>query len=113
METEIRGTILAGLDAWAANDADAFAGVYTEDATVALHGGVSLSGREEIRAYMAKGFAGPFKGSRSCDEAESIRVHGDTATVVSLSGVVMPGQAAAAPEHLRRATWTLVRQDGR
>src|ERR1700730_11456411 len=50
--------------AWAANDAEAFVADYTGDASV-VQPGVYKKDREEIRATMAAGFAGPLSGSRA------------------------------------------------
>src|SRR5664279_656776 len=59
----VLGVIREVGQAWAAGDADAFAALYSLGATVVLPGGVYLTGREAIRAYMTAGFAGPMKGS--------------------------------------------------
>ncbi len=59
---------------------------------------------------MAAGFAGPLRG-RGADEAESVRVIGNGAIVVSRSGFRLPGEDAVAPDRQRRATWTLARND--
>ena len=99
----------ATVKAWTANDADAYARLYAEDATVALSTGVFLQGREEIRAYMTAGFAGMLKDSTGLDEPQSVRMPGpDTAIVISRSGFTLPGQEP----HVRRATWVLSRHDG-
>ncbi len=106
---EVLGALYA---AWAANDADAFAALYTEDATVAMPG-VYHSGREEVRAYMAAAFAGPLRGSRGIDEPRSIRFLGlDTAVIVSEAGILLAGETALPDERLRRATWVLARREG-
>jgi uncharacterized protein (TIGR02246 family) len=111
-ETAIRGVILATVAAWNANDADAFAALYANDATVVLQGGTFLQGRDEIRGYMRAGFAGRLKGTRGSDEQVSVRPIGDAAVVVvSLSGFLLPGEETPAPERVRRATWTLARHD--
>jgi uncharacterized protein (TIGR02246 family) len=108
---DVLGGIVA---AWAANDADAFAGFYADDATVVLPGGVFHVGRNEIRAYMAAGFAGPMKGSRSVDEQENVRFIGDNAAiVVSRSGFQLPGENRVPADRLRRATWVLSKRDDR
>jgi uncharacterized protein (TIGR02246 family) len=104
-------TIMATTAAWTRNDPDEFADLYAGDATVVLGGGTFLRGREEIRRFMTAGFAGRLKGTFGIDEQDSVRVIGDTAIVVSRSGFQAPG--ADAPSSLRRATWTLVRRDGR
>jgi uncharacterized protein (TIGR02246 family) len=112
-EAAVRAVLNGIVDAWGRNDADAFAGYYVEDATVVLPGGVYHQSREEIRDYMAAGFAGPMKGSVSTDQQENVRLIGDgTAVVISLSGFRMPGEVRVAPERLRRATWVLSKRGG-
>jgi uncharacterized protein (TIGR02246 family) len=114
--TTAPATVHAVLDAtvaaWDAADADAFADLYSAEATVVLGTGAFLRGREEIRAYMSAGFAGPLGGTRGFDEQISTRVLGDTAIVVSNSGFMLPGEDAVAPERQRKATWVLARQGG-
>ncbi len=110
-ETSAIDTIMATTAAWTRNDAAEFADLYAPDATVVLGGGVFLQGREELRQFMAAGFAGRLKGTYGIDEQDSVRVIGDTAIVVSRSGFNMPG--ADDPTMVKRATWTLVKQDGR
>jgi uncharacterized protein (TIGR02246 family) len=99
--------------AWTAGDADAFAALYTEDATVVLPG-VFHRGRPAVRDYMASAFAGPLKGSRAVDEPQDIRILGaDTAIVVSTAGIVLAGEQEVPPDRERLGTWVLSRQDGR
>ena len=98
--------------AWEAGDADAFVADYTDDASV-VQPGVYKKDREEIRATMAAGFAGPLSGSRATDHPEDVRfLTDDTAVVISEGGIIFPGQDAVASERLVRATWVLVRRDG-
>lgn len=98
--------------AWAANDADAFAAQYLDDASVVMPRVVHHS-RDALRAGMAAGFAGPLKGSRGVDDAASIRFAGpDTAIVVSTAGIVMAGEESLPGEREVHATWVLVRRDG-
>jgi uncharacterized protein (TIGR02246 family) len=111
-EKAVRAVLTGIVAAWAVNDADGFAAHYTKDATVVLPGGVYHQGQDAIRAYMAAGFAGPMRGSRSVDEPENLRLLGDAAVVVSRSGFMLPGEAAVPAERMRRATWTLTRSDG-
>ncbi|MGW5672005.1 YybH family protein [Micromonospora sp. NPDC003776] len=110
-EREVRDLLHALVAAWAAGDADAFAGRYADDATVVLPGGVFHRGRAEVRRYMADGFAGPLRGSTSVDEPEQVRIigAGDTAVVVSRSGFLLPGEESLPADRLRRATWVLSR----
>ncbi|WP_248959074.1 SgcJ/EcaC family oxidoreductase [Sphaerisporangium perillae] len=99
--------------AWADNDADAFAALYADDATVVMPG-VFHRGRSAVRDYMAGAFAGPLKGSRAIDDPQDIRViGGDTAIVVSKAGIVMAGERHFPAERERLATWVLSKQDGR
>lgn len=91
--------------AWTAHDADAFAQLYTTDATVTLADGTYLRDQDEIRAYMAAGFAGRLRGTTGLDEVESVRFAGpDAAVVISRSGFTPPAGM------VRRATWTVVRE---
>jgi uncharacterized protein (TIGR02246 family) len=88
-------------------------GVYADDATVMLADGTFLSGRDEIHAYMAAGFAGPLRGSSGMDEPESVRLLGDDAAVViSRGGFLLEGDSRPPAGRVRRATWVLSRRDG-
>jgi uncharacterized protein (TIGR02246 family) len=109
----VREILARSVKAWTANDADAFADLYAADATVMLAGGVFLRGRDEIRDYMAAGFAGPLGGTRGLDEVESVRPLGDDAAVaISLSGFLLDGETKPPADRLRRATWVLSRHEG-
>jgi uncharacterized protein (TIGR02246 family) len=98
-------------DAWAAGDADAFADLYTNDATVVLPGTHTWN-NDDIRTTVAAAVAGPFKGSRVLDEPQSVRFLGpDIAVVITEGGVLMAGQTELAAERLVRATWVLTKRD--
>jgi uncharacterized protein (TIGR02246 family) len=108
---QVLSVIHAVYDNWAAGDADAFAELYTDDATV-VQPGVHKKNKGEIRTTMAAGFAGPLKGSRVLDEPQSVRFLGpDTAVVITEGGVLMAGQAELPAERLVRATWVLAKQN--
>lgn len=98
--------------AWADNDADAFAALYLDSATVVMPAVLRL-GAAAVRDQMAAGFAGPLKGSRGVDEPQDIRIIGDTAIVVSRAGIILAGEQSLPPEREVHATWVLVKQDGR
>ena len=101
------------VDAWADNDGDAFAKVFTPDATLILPGNVYLKNREEIRQYMTKGFAGPYKGSQVTGVPVSVRLlRPDIALLLTDGGVLAPGETEVAPERAVRASWLLAKQDG-
>ena len=109
----VLNVIQAVYNAWAENDADAFAALYTDDATV-VQPGVHKKSKHDIRTTMAAGFAGPLKGSRVLDEPQSIRFLGsEAAVVITEGGVLMAGQAELPSERLVRATWVLTKQDER
>lgn len=111
-DAAVRSVLEAAYGAWADNDADAFAALYSDDATIVLPG-TYHQGREAIREYMAAGFAGPMKGSRPIDTPQNVRVTGDTAIVVSESVILMAGEESASRDRYRRATWVLTRHDGK
>ncbi len=107
----ILSVLQAVYDAWAAGDADAFAELYTDDATV-VQPGINKRNRCDIRTTMAAGFAGPLKGSRVLDEPQSVRFLGsDTAVVITEGGVLMAGQSELPAERRVRATWVLTKQN--
>ncbi|HKN95512.1 MAG TPA: SgcJ/EcaC family oxidoreductase [Pseudonocardiaceae bacterium] len=97
-------------EAWAGNDADAFAAVFTDDATMILPGSYA-AGREEIRRFMAAAFAGPYRGTRVFGEPKSVRALGsDSAVVVTLGGVLAPGDEKVSDERAVHATWVVTKQ---
>jgi uncharacterized protein (TIGR02246 family) len=107
----ILGVIEAAYDAWAVGDADAFAAVYTDDATV-VQPGILKTSREQIRTTMAVRFAGPLKGSRVIDQPHSVRLLGsDAAVVITEGGIVMAGESEVPAERKIRATWVLTKRD--
>jgi uncharacterized protein (TIGR02246 family) len=108
----VLNVIQAVYDAWADNNAEAFAALYTGDATV-VQPGVHKKSRDDILTTMAAGFAGPLKGSRVLDEPQSVRFLGsEAAIVVTEGGVLMAGQTELPPERLVRATWVLTKRNG-
>ncbi|NUR73168.1 MAG: SgcJ/EcaC family oxidoreductase [Hamadaea sp.] len=110
-EAAIRSVLGGIYDAWRAYDADAFADLYTEDATVVMPG-LFHNGREAIREFMAAAFAGRLAGTQGVDVPQSIRITGDAAIVVSHAGTLMPGEMTLAAERERHATWVFVRSGG-
>jgi uncharacterized protein (TIGR02246 family) len=112
-EDAVRDVLRRAMSAWSDNDADAFTSYYAEDVTVVLPAGIYHRNKDEIREYMAKGFAGPLKGSKGIDRQESIRILGDDAAiVVSLSGYQLPDEAEVSTDRLRRGTWVLAKENG-
>jgi uncharacterized protein (TIGR02246 family) len=111
-ETAVRDVLDGLYAAWAAGDADGIARLYAQDATVVMPG-VYHTGKEQVRAFFAGGFAGRLKGSSAVDESRSFRFLGDDAAiVVSEGGILMPGEATVPAGRMVRATWVLARPDG-
>ncbi|KOX24300.1 SgcJ/EcaC family oxidoreductase [Nocardiopsis sp. NRRL B-16309] len=125
--TTVNGTTIPGLSAedsahvtalpgrivsaWAGHDPEAFSRVFTEDGTMVLPG-VMCRGREEVRAFMAQAFAGPFKGTRVTGTPVSARaLGGDAAVLVTQGGVLAPGEEKVSDARAIRASWVAVRTD--
>lgn len=97
--------------AWAHQDADAFASVFTDDGTMIL-AGVYCEGRDEVRAHMAAAFEGRYKGTQVTGTPISIRSLGpDTAILLSNGGVLASGETEVSEGSAIRASWLAVRQD--
>ncbi|SDQ31186.1 SgcJ/EcaC family oxidoreductase [Thermostaphylospora chromogena] len=112
--TAVREVPQRVMDAWADNDADAFAAVFTADATMVLPGDVFVAGRDQIRAFMATAYAGPYRGTRVTGEPVSARfITPEVAVLVTKGGILAPGETEVAPARAVRATWVLAKQDGR
>jgi uncharacterized protein (TIGR02246 family) len=100
--------------AWAANDADAFAAVFTADPSFIVPGeDTYLRSRAEIRRYMARLFAGPLKGSRVTARPLDVRCVGrDVGVVVTQGGMLFGDETEVPRERIGRQTWTIVRHRG-
>lgn len=97
--------------AWERNDADAFAEIFTEDGTLVLPGDIHLKSREEIRAFLTKAYAGPYKGTRVTGTPIGVKHLGSDITLLTTQGGVMaPGETEVSPERAIRASWLLVKQ---
>lgn len=100
------------LAAWAYHDADTFADVFVEDGTMILPGSLS-TGRDEIREQMTKEWAGRWQGTQVTGKPISIRALGpDVILLLSLGGVLFPGETEVTKANAIRASWLAVRQDG-
>lgn len=113
-EAAIRTVLADSYTAWAAGDADGMVADYTEDATAIMPGSLR-DGRETIRQSMARGFAGPLKGSSTCNRQLSIRFLGpDAAIVISESAILLPGETEITDDHRKvNATWVFEKRGAR
>ncbi|GAA2394785.1 SgcJ/EcaC family oxidoreductase [Dactylosporangium salmoneum] len=108
-QTEVRDLMSRMAAAWEANDPDALAALYTEDAGV-VTAGTHAQGRDAIRAFMTAGFAGPLKDTTLSEDFERIRYVGqDIAIVNGVGGLVLPGEDTVQTGLRRRSTWVLAR----
>jgi uncharacterized protein (TIGR02246 family) len=98
--------------AWAAHDATAFAELFAADGTMILPG-VYKKGRDDIRAFMADAYAGPYKDTRVTGSPLDIKPLGaDAVALLTEGGVLAPGERELADAEAIRASWILVRRDG-
>jgi uncharacterized protein (TIGR02246 family) len=111
-ETAARGVVDSIAEAWAANDADAFADAYTEDASMILSGDRYLRGREVIRTVVGQQFKSGHQGTTLLQDIVDVRFLSPAATVViTEGGVLAPGETQPAPERAIRATWVLAKEN--
>jgi uncharacterized protein (TIGR02246 family) len=112
-EKEALGVPLRLVAAWAENDADGVAEVFTDDGILILPGDVYKRGRDEIRSFMAAAYAGPFKGSGVTGQPVDVRfASDDVALLRTHGGILAPGETEIAPELAVRSTWVVVKKDG-
>lgn len=111
-EKEALSVPLRLVAAWAKNDADGVASVFTDDGILILPGDVYKKGREEIRAFMAAAYAGPFKGSGVTGNPVDVRFAADDIALLRTHGGILPeGETEIDPELAVRSTWVVVKQD--
>lgn len=112
-QKEVLGLPLRLVAAWAKNDADAVADVFTGDGILILPGDVFKRGRGEIRSFLGAAFAGPFRGTNVTGRPIDVRFVGDAVALVRThGGLVAPGDLGIAPELAVRSTWVAVRDGG-
>lgn len=100
------------VSAWAAHDAEAFSQLFTPDGTLILPG-VYKKGRDEIRQFMAAGYAGPYKGTNVTGTPLDIKPLGsDAFALLTVGGVLAPGEKEVSSKEAIRAAWILVKNEG-
>ncbi|MEE4543362.1 SgcJ/EcaC family oxidoreductase [Streptomyces sp. V4-01] len=111
-EKEALSVPLRLVAAWAHNDADGVANVFTEDGILILPGDVLKRGQDEIRSFMAAAYAGPFKGTGVTGAPVDVRFVGDDVAVLRThGGILAAGETEIADELAVRSTWVCVKQD--
>ncbi|MGK5523204.1 SgcJ/EcaC family oxidoreductase [Micromonospora sp. URMC 107] len=112
-EKEALSVPLRLVAAWANNDAEGVADVFTEDGIMILPGDVFKRGRDEIRAFMAAAYAGPFKGTGVTGRPVDVRfVTDDVALLRTHGGILAAGETEIADELAVRSTWIVVKTNG-
>jgi uncharacterized protein (TIGR02246 family) len=112
-EAAIQAVLSDSYRAWEAGDADGMVANYSADATAIMTGSLRGS-RDVIRESMALAFAGPLKGSSTCNRQLSLRFVGrDAAIAVSESGILFADETDVPDTRKVNATWVFEKRDGR
>jgi len=99
------------VSAWAAQDAEAFSQLFIQDGTMILPG-VYKKGREDIRKHMEAGYAGPYKGTSVTGTPLEVKPLGsDAFALITVGGVLAPGEEEVSTKEAIRASWILVKDD--
>ncbi|MCC8245175.1 SgcJ/EcaC family oxidoreductase [Saccharothrix sp. NEAU-S10] len=106
--TGVREVIDGIAKAWANNDPDAFADLYTTNASMILSGDRYLSGREVIREVVTQQFKSAHAGTTLLQNIVDVRsIADDVAVAITEGGVLAPGEDVPSDERSIRATWVL------
>lgn len=98
--------------AWDNKDADAFAGIFTDNGSFII-GDETLTSPDEIRDFVKQAFDGPGAGTRWHEDAVEITLLGpDVAVAIMQGGIVLEGESAPARERTHRAVYLTVKRDG-
>jgi uncharacterized protein (TIGR02246 family) len=98
--------------AWAVADAETIAGLFVEDGTLIL-AGTFCENRAAIQDYFAEAFNGEYYGTQVTGKPLATRFFGpDAGALLTVGGVLEPGETEVSSKQAIRATWTVVRRDG-
>jgi uncharacterized protein (TIGR02246 family) len=99
--------------AWAAHDAKAFSELFAQDGTLILPG-IYKKGRDEIWQFMEAGYANQYKGTTVTGTPLDIKPLGEGAVaLLTVGGVLAPGETELSTKEAIRASWICVRRDGK
>jgi uncharacterized protein (TIGR02246 family) len=111
-QAEIAALPARMVKAWAAHDATAFSELFAQDGTLILPG-IYKKGREEIRKFMEAGYTGPYKGTTVTGSPLDVKLLGEGAVaLLTVGGVIAPGETELSADAAIRASWILVKRDG-
>jgi len=100
------------LTAWADQDGDSIADLFTDDGTLILPG-IFRQGREDIRVYFKDAFENQYRGTQVVGTPLGLRFFGpDAALLLSAGGVLAAGETEVSDGQAIRASWFAVRVDG-
>jgi uncharacterized protein (TIGR02246 family) len=98
--------------AWAIADAESIADLFVDDGTLII-AGTYCAGRPAIKDYFTQAFQGEYKNTQVTGKPLSSRFFGpDAGVLVSIGGVLEPGETEVSSKQAIRASWTVVRHDG-
>ena len=100
------------LIAWADQDGDSIAELFTDDGTLILPA-VFRQGREDIRVYFKDAFNNQYRGTQVVGTPLGLRFFGpDAALLLSSGGVLAPGETEVSEGQAIRASWFAIRVNG-
>jgi uncharacterized protein (TIGR02246 family) len=98
--------------AWAVADAASIAGLFVDDGTMIL-AGTYCDSRAAIEAYFVEAFRGEYRDTQVTGRPLASRFFGpDAAVLLTIGGVLEPGETEVSSKQAIRASWTVVRRDG-
>lgn len=111
-ESALRGLFDDLMRTWTANDATAYAALFTEDSDYVSYDGTRATGRAEHQDNHDKLFRGVLAGSALVGELESIRfVAPDVAILHGTASVLMPWRSHLPERRRSRQTLVTLRTD--
>jgi uncharacterized protein (TIGR02246 family) len=112
--TSVRGLLGRALEGWERGDGQAFAEAFAADGDLILFDGMLTRGRGQIAFVMQRLFNGALKGSRIAASVMDLRfLDPDVALMLTLGGVLLPGETQLPPDRQSIQAWVAARRAGR